>query len=79
MASLRTFNNEEYETFDLSYTKLAENAALSMITKTLDFSVCPHSHYYYTSSATACKNYVATLVGFTLGRKWIFLARLASI
>lgn len=35
-----------------------------MVTKSMDFTVCPHAHYYYESSATACKNYVVN-VSFT--------------
>ena len=54
----RTFHNSEYENFELSYPKLSDDAALSMVTKSMDFTVCPHAHYYYDTSATACKNYV---------------------
>ena len=31
----------------------------------MDFTVCPHAHYYYASSATACKNYVTNSVGLS--------------
>jgi len=58
----RTFHNSEYENFELRYTKLSDDAALSMVTKSMDLTVCPHAHYYYDSSATACKNYVTNWV-----------------
>lgn len=58
----RTFHNSEYENFELRYTKLSDDAALSMVTKSMDLTVCPHAHYYYDSSATACKNYVTNSV-----------------
>ena len=56
----RTYNNPQQEFHTFAYTKLADDARLSMLTETLDVTICSHAHYTVNPDTYPCKNYVGS-------------------